>query len=54
VQNLVEPNKWFADAVDARQVSRVFLTEMVLILCSNRNKNLMLMSLASIICFSFY
>ena len=21
VQNLVEPNKWFADAVDARQVS---------------------------------
>lgn len=27
VQNLVEPNKFFADAVDARQVSHLFLTQ---------------------------
>lgn len=37
VQNLVDPNKWFADAVDARQVSRLFFSgsDGAEILCSH-------------------
>lgn len=33
MQNLVEPNKWFADAVDARQASLLFWSQLELKFC---------------------